>query len=205
MLNTNIGTIAVSLLAIACCATPANAEMLIVEVHQTSFAEANFEGEPKTLGLITEVTNETNQTRFEGMYDPSDVGMTFFAPEESLPGFEAALTATTGRFWLTNPGSPGAALSVDEIWDPPPTIYQSTVHAPKLGFGLSGYKLTAVSHTIEQMRYYTDHVLMVEIGQTIGLWGEPIPEPASTVVVVVGLVSHTFGSRRVLGLLRSRR
>src|SRR5688572_7779398 len=75
--------------------------ILLVEIHKHGFP-ASAPGGPATLQFVTEITDHTTQTVFGGMYSGADEGMTFDAPANLVDAFEIALSAETGRFWLTD-------------------------------------------------------------------------------------------------------
>jgi hypothetical protein len=166
--------------------------ILLVEIHKHGFKTLNSIGEPVPLEFATFITDITTQSVFGGNFTDAQEGMAFDAPHESIPGFEAALTASTGRLWLTDGGHTPVLSSVDNIWDMPFGTYTTTPHVPRLGHGLTGYNLTRVTHTIEQLDYFTrpgpSGGPTAEIRQTISLYGEPIPEPASILLLTASCV-----------------
>ena len=153
---------------------------LLVEIHDEGFAQRGFVGQPLYLDFVTEVTDHTTQAAFGDTYDAGDVGMTFTAPPETVADMEAAFHARGGRFWLHSALVPGSPRNVDEIWNPPPTAYATTLHVPRLGHGLSGYHVTSVTQTIDRLRYAPDLVgdIYADFAHTISLYGEAIPEPS---------------------------
>jgi hypothetical protein len=169
--------------------TRARAEpMLLIEIHVegTSINLSHF-GAPLYMAFSANSGNgDPPNAILEGFYDSDDVGMTFHATPENVEAFEIALSAPTGEFGLiTSNTSPGGG-SADELWrtDLPDNLRQ---FVPRLGVGLTGYDLTAVTQTIDKIDYRTTgintHVALQE--QTFRLFGQPIPEPSSAVLLFV--------------------
>ncbi len=117
--------------------------MLLVEIHKEGFAQRSFVGQPLYLAFVTEVTDHATQAVFGDTYDNGDVGMTFNALPETVADMEAAFHALGGRLWLDSSVVPPSVRNVDEIWNPPPTAFTSSLHVPRLGHGLSGTTLRA--------------------------------------------------------------
>jgi hypothetical protein len=181
--------------------------MLLVEIHKHGFKSVNFLGEPVRLEFATFVTDVTTQTVFGGNYTEAHDGVTFDAPSESIAGFERALSASTGRFWLSDGGHTPVLADADQLWNMPFGTYTTTVHAPRLGYGLTGYNLTRVAHTVS-IGYFINPGgpsagPTAQIRQTIALYGEVVPEPASFGLLVVAhlmLFSRRFAFHRALKL-----
>jgi hypothetical protein len=146
---------------------------LLLQVHEHAFAPQNFIGERVVLGFVTEWPNSYNQTRFEREYTAT--GATPIAAEQ-VQGFEAALTTSTGVFALTNNGFTPGGLSVDQIWNPPPTTYTTTAYVPKLAYGMYGYDITGITHSLDALGYYqSGQQIYSQFTHTISIYGEALP------------------------------
>jgi hypothetical protein len=181
---------------------------LLVELHKQGFQMPVSAGSPVTLEFITEVTDHTTRTIFAGTYTDTDEGMAFEAPADLVERFETALSAPRGQFAITGGGSTPIGVDADSIWNPA-SGYMPTAHVPRLGHGLTGYNLTRVTRTIDQLDYFIQPGPSggptAEIRQTISLYGEPIPEPASIVLLIVAhvlVLSRRFAFHRVRALDR---
>ncbi|HEX2474674.1 MAG TPA: hypothetical protein VHK01_08010, partial [Lacipirellulaceae bacterium] len=104
---------------------------------------------------------------------------------------EEALTKG-GRFWLdSQTNAPPVSVHADLIWTIDPTDWEITRHFPRLGLGLAGYDLTDITHTIDTIEYYQQaNRFYSRQAHTVRLFGEPIPKPASIVLL---LGSCAFG------------
>jgi hypothetical protein len=180
--------------------------MLLVEIHKHGFNRVNAIGDPVRLEFITEMSDSGPRTVFGGDYSTSDSDMTFDAPVDLVARFEAALKAPTGMFALIDGGHTPVGTSADSIWNMPFGTYTTTVHAPRLGHGLTGYNLARVAHTVSIGYIITPGPSggpTAEIRQTIALWGEPVPEPGTVALLVVAhlmLLSRRFAFHRALKL-----
>jgi hypothetical protein len=127
--------------------------MLLLELHRHGFQTFVSSGQPVLMEFSTQITDSTTRTVFGGSYTDADEGMMFDAPADLVDRFEAALTAPTGRFWLSGGGTTPIVVEVDSIWNPI-GAYTPTPHVPRLGHGLTGYNLTRVARTIGQLDYF---------------------------------------------------
>ncbi|HEX2476212.1 MAG TPA: PEP-CTERM sorting domain-containing protein, partial [Lacipirellulaceae bacterium] len=163
--------------------------MLLIEIHKQATKQLSTLGEPVRLEFITEITDHTSQTVFGRDFTDVDEGMTFDASVDLVEEFEAALTAPTGRFAVTDGVHTPVARDVSDLWIMPTGTYTMTFHAPQLGHGLTGYNLIRVAHTIDQLDYFTSPGPSggprASIRQTVSLFGEPVPEPDSLFLLMI--------------------
>jgi hypothetical protein len=173
---------------------------LLIEIHdEATSINLSHLGAPLYMAFSANSGNgDPPNAILEGLYDSDDVGMTFHATAENVEAFQIALSAPLGEFGIiTSNTSPGGGHA-DELWLTgfPEYLRQ---FVPRLGVGLTGYDLTAVTQAIDRIEYRTTgintHVAFQE--QTFRLYGQPIPEPSSAALF---FALHSF----VLCFLRVR-
>jgi hypothetical protein len=164
--------------------------ILIVEIHNTGFAPLtsgqpdmyfSFRlGEPGTQWLMS--------------LTEADEGMTFSAPSDLLTVYDQHLTSSDDVFVVM-----GCCEDVEHGFDSPPRLnfgntggdfITVTRIAPNLGPNLFGYRLTEMTQTIDDITI--THVSDVRYNRsgahTIRIYGEVIPEPATTTLIVISFL-----------------
>src|SRR5687768_17578990 len=171
--------------------------MLLIEITAEGASQRSFSGEPVYMAFLTEDAAGIEQGVLGGFYDAADVGMTFEASPEVLAGIEEALT-NAGHFAIdTGNNAPPQSFRADRIWTLDRADWEITRHVPRLGDGLSGYDLSAITQTIDQISYQQ---IGIEIFSTqrhsIRMFGEPIPEPGCLLLAAhCALVGLAWGKR----------
>jgi hypothetical protein len=125
----------------------------------------------------------------EGSYDSDDVGVTFDATPENVEAFEAALSLATGEFSIITSNTSPTGGRADGLWQSDSRgFFRQFV--PRLGVGLTGYHLTALTQTIDRIQYFPGITVNSQQEQTIRIYGQAIPEPSSiaSLVFLHGLV-----------------
>jgi hypothetical protein len=125
----------------------------------------------------------TGRGRIAGNYTPAHVGQEIFASPENLENMKYWLTNEGEYYWNSGHGVFPTIGDVDELWrtDWPPTRQVFTHYVPRLGPGLTGYDVSAVSHTIDSFTYEGGRSIYAVTKTRIRIYGEPlrVPEPAS--------------------------
>jgi hypothetical protein len=152
-----------------------------------SRSNLSFIGQPIHMAFSVQSAPGEDPVRFEGMFDADDVGMTFNATSEFVEAVEFALRQASGSFRLTCCFTP-FAHSADELWRTDWEHSDITIQqfVPRLGHGLNGYELTAMTQTIDRIEYIQagrDINALVE--HTIRLYGLGIPEPTTSILLLL--------------------
>ena len=168
---------------------------LLIEIHHVgSNSNISFVGQPLHMAFIARIAPGMNSVELDGTYDVDDVGMTFHATPEVVDAIEFALSQPTGRFALDISSFAPGSHPVDELWqtDWNPKLSDIAIRqfVPRIGLGLSGYDLTAVTQTVDKIEYLMSGRQIHSFQeQTIRFYGEVIPEPSSMMLILVhGLV-----------------
>jgi hypothetical protein len=123
-----------------------------------------------------------------------DVGKTFSAPTDLLPIFNEHLTNPGTIFVQVNCCGGGShdffsppLLNTGQTIDDPVII---TRIAPNLGPNLFGYQITDVTQTIDELTItqVSGNRYNRRGTHTIRIWGEPIPEPHTCLLIVTGFL-----------------
>jgi hypothetical protein len=158
--------------------------MLLIEIHDIgSSTNISYVGVPIYIAFKANGGNGNPPNAIlEGLYDSDDVGMTFHATPQNVEAFQAALSMATGEFILITSNHVASGGDADELWrtDRPESLRQ---FVPRLGVGLSGYDLTAVTQTIDRIEYFPGLTINSQQQQTIRIYGQVIPEPSSLVLL----------------------
>ncbi|HEY3395667.1 MAG TPA: hypothetical protein VGK58_23395 [Lacipirellulaceae bacterium] len=170
----------------------ASGETLLIEIHQrgSSFGSLSNVGDPLHMAFTARAAPGSAEFTLEGWYDSDDVGMTFHATRDVVSGMQVSLSQPSGDFWLDIHSQPRGAHHADELWrtdwDPLLSDIRIQQFVPRLGVGLSGYDLSAVTQTVDLIRYTIGgaNTVTSEQEQTIRLYGTPVPEPASVILML---------------------
>lgn len=165
--------------------------MLLLEIHQMgSSSNLSFIGQPLYMAFVVHSMPGQISVGPAGAYDPDDVGMTFNATPEQVDAVEFHLSQPTGRFILDISSFAARTHLADELWrtnwDPQSSDINVQQFVPRFGLGLTGFDLTAVTQTVDRIEYFMlGRDINSQQEQTIRIYGQPIPEPASVFLAVL--------------------
>jgi hypothetical protein len=164
------------------------APSLLVEIHNTGLMNLTS-GQPE-MGFSFNVGVQGSQWLF--FATQADVGKTFSAPTELLPLYNQRLMSDELAFvYLTCCETNQHGIVI------PPLHNQNIIDgfisavrlAPSLGPNLSGYRITDITQTIDDITI--THVADIRYNRsgahTIRIYGEPVPEPTAFVLGLLGL------------------
>jgi hypothetical protein len=168
-------------LAVLCLAAPVPAQAeLLAEIHHTAHRwDANPSATFSFFAYTGALFNDHEYMQHD--WSPANAGTVASADAETVATMNGMFLVPQGKFWLESFGSlAGTATSgsVDEIWNGTLPAGDdgtgtATMHVPRLGFGLTGYRLTDITHTLDS---YTVHqqgrYLIADEADTIRLYGE---------------------------------
>jgi hypothetical protein len=160
--------------------------MLLMEFQSNGTWFPNSVGQPVRIAFNAR-SDDGPVAQIGGMYTNSHVGSTFSADANVVEIFEMHFRSSNGRFAFDSGPSTPQNLSVDQLWSVPVSIATSTIHVPRLGYGLAGYNLTAVTQTLDALTYrMSGNGIVSENTQTIRLYGDAVtvPEPESMVLLL---------------------
>jgi hypothetical protein len=140
-----------------------------------------------------------------GDYRISDIGRVVEPDAITLQAISSDFKNPFGWFGLytARSGVSYDAVSVDIIWTPekypefPPNNQSTTIQtfAPRLGVGLTGYRVTSITQTVDHVSFQPEgDRWRVNAAQTIRIYGETIPEPGTWLLVAMALLA-CFGIR----------
>jgi hypothetical protein len=112
-------------------------------------------------------------------YSPADVGISFFAPADVVAGATAARSSATALAYLE---VNGGVFNLSQPWSS--------------GFPLN-HKITAIERIVDQLVITPIHETRytVQFAQRVRIWGEPIPEPGTIILILVGSINCAMGRR----------
>ena len=160
--------------------------MLLVEIHNTGLRNLTS-GEPE-MGFSFHIGVVGSQWQL--FATQADVGKTFSVPRELLPIYNQHLTGIEPEFVALT-----CCEDIQHGFVTPPRLNQTFVDgpisnmrvAPNLGPNLSGYFLTDVTQTIDAITitHVSDTRDNRSGAHTVRIYGEPIPEPATSLLLIV--------------------
>jgi hypothetical protein len=123
-----------------------------------------------------------------GNYAPSDAGSSFFAPADVVAGANTAFDVSAARYsmrmGMTNYGSPATLSEMPNGTNP--SLCSGYACKNQLVSNLAAYQVTAVERVIDQLTITPGgNGYVLRAGQTIRYWGEVVPEPSSTSLLLV--------------------
>lgn len=162
------------------------APILLVEIEQDG-GSGDVGGVDQPIEMEFAAGPQGDLTSLVGEYTSADVGRVIFATPEQVDTFEHWLSQEDGR-WIAHVSvaAPSGWFS-DDLWQPTAADMVLRQFVPKLGVGLTGYDLTDVTQTIDQLEYIVQGNKVASLQQqTIRFFGEPlnVPEPAGRLLVL---------------------
>jgi hypothetical protein len=110
-------------------------------------------------------------------YSPADVGMSFLAPADVVAGATAARSSATALAYLE---VNGGVFNLSQPWSS--------------GFPLN-HRITSIERIVDQLVITPIHETRytVQFAQRVRIWGEPIPEPRSLFLFLMGSIHFAMG------------
>jgi hypothetical protein len=190
---------ALALAAVLLIPVPAQAEMLLLEIHHAPNGGLNSCGEPfSTAGCagVALIANRNGQTAtFSKHLSAPDVGIEYGIGDPALLAqFNELLQdpATISEIWTTVrvPDDIVVFHTPNQLWEGPNRVpfgdvYTTTRHAAQRGFGFSGYELTDITTTLDHYQFMDRFTVIAS--QTLRFYGFAIPEPASWLLASLAL------------------
>jgi hypothetical protein len=169
--------------------------IILMEFRSDGGALPNVVGQPVRVAFNAR-SDDGPVAQIGGLYTTSDVGSTFSAEPATVELFETHFQAPSGRFAFDDGPTTPTNLLVDQLWSVPTSIAASTIHVPRLGHGLTGYNLTSITQTLDALTYRMSGTdIISESTQTIRLYGQAVPEPATIAFSVVHILSTLCWAR----------
>ena len=164
------------------------APVLLAEFwHRNVMAVESPSPPPPTVPYFFAADNSTTGQSFlfwQDDYGPSNVGMTFLAPQDVLEDANLSIVLPTARFYFsTGPANIAGPLRLTN-----PSCGDSCVQV--LVPDITRYTVTSVERIIDQLELIDQSqfgTYILKGAQRIRYWGELIPEPSTAALVFVGL------------------
>jgi hypothetical protein len=143
----------------------------------------------------------------------SDVGQTFSVPPNLIPTFNSALTnigeiGARTLFVVNNAIDGGTVYTVGLTYGTQMNVPSVTRLAPILGPNFSGYRITDITQTIDELtiEQLSTNLYREQGAHTVRIYGEPIPEPQSFALMLSAvLLGNQLWVRLSHGQLSPRR
>jgi hypothetical protein len=164
---------------------PAAADsMLLVELHHEGNAHTYALGQRVPFEFHAFIGSPESGSRayLGGLYSPADIGQTFSVAASELAEFQSLLASyhSNSEFLINSAQGYliGTSFDVEQFWTATHFRLNATYFVPQLGFGLTGYRITNITQTIDDLREVRGASTVVHAGaQTIRIFGEALPPP----------------------------
>jgi hypothetical protein len=170
-----------ALAAVLFITTPAAAESLLVEFHHSGNSNHYAWGQRVPFEFSTYYDFHTVVVNgyLGGLIGSADIGNTYSVDPSEIADFQMLLTEPRARFTFYSAQNSSKDFDMTEFWTVTHhTLTDVNYFVPQLGPGLTGYRITNITQTIDALTQIGGASTVVTRGeQTIRIYGEVLPPP----------------------------